>query len=171
MYRRKIICQLAHSTRVSSMPLPRPKTHKKKVPLPTMKPQQEPPQSPLLFKTEVDQEEFEGPPIKPGYALDLHLKTPTKVDVVNVDDHEMEEEEDVVANFPLAQDFHETPEEEDIVEGQESLESQEEQHQQVAASYRYVLAIKCLCIAMVLLRKRLQPISEIFYTELYRKYL
>ena len=168
-----IFLSLAHSTCVSSIPLPKPKTQKTKVPFPTRKLQQEPPQSPLLFETEMDQEEFEGPPVTPGYALDLHLRTPTKVDVLNVEDVEMdEEEEDVVANLPSAQEFLETQEEEDIVEGQESHESQEEEHhQQVAASYRYVLANKCLCIAMFLLRKRLQPSSEIFYTELYRKYL
>ena len=156
------------------MPLPKPKTQKKKlVPLPTRKPQQEPPPSPLLFETEVVPEEFEGPPITPEYALDLHLKTPTKVDVLNVEDVEIEEEEeDVVANLPLGQDFLEPQEEEAIVEGHESHESQEEeQHHQVAASYRFVFALKCLCIAMVLLRKRVQPISEIFYTELYMKYL
>ena len=164
------------------MPLPKPKTQKKKlVPLPTRRPQQEPPPSPLLFETEVVPEEFEGPPITPGNTLDLHLKTPTKVDVLNVEDVEMEEEEeDVVANLPLGQSL-ETQEGEDIVEGHESHESQEEeqQHQsqeeeqqhQVAASYRFVFALKCLCIAMVLLRKRVQPISDIFYTELYMKYL
>ena len=154
------------------MPLPKPKSQKKKVPLQTRKPQQEPPQSPLLFETEVDPEEFEGPPVTPGYALDLHLKTPTKVDVLNVEDVEMdEEEEDVVANLLLGQDL-ETQEEGAIFEGHESHESQEEeQHHQVAASYRFVFALKCLCIAMVLLRKRVQPISEIFYTELYMKYL